>query len=527
MKKIIIVFLLLLVFMPLFAEKYEIVEYSFKVEGKTKASSLSEAVGKTGSVFETEDELRAYLDGKRQALMNRRLFLSVSYTYAFGKVLEDGNVGVSVIFEIEDADSFFWLPYPKYDSNYGFKFGVKVWDKNFLGFLSNLYAYVGFEQRDKTFKKGLLDYEFTVDSIEIGNVKASLSTSAGIDLNSWTGSYFNFRAGVSEIKIKDLSAAFSAWVTLKPAEVERDSRWNVHEIGSSASFELNTFSFGTSVGYFPNYKQLWTSSSMKQGIGWGFYDKIKFSTNQFNSDDDTHPGIDTSTLGFALGKNFTIARKLDFNVELWAYEDQNYETMTLTPYFKQTISTERSTINWEENFRRGFAYGLSLSFTEYPHTETVPHVVFSGDFRAHYPVTSWFNPSIRLGFFMSNLDTTGVDTDYLRGILIENAWASEWRKKVLIINIDLMMQFITLEDFCHTYAIPFMDIAVVSNELKDDFDYQFTVGGEGIIILDEHPGYPIRGSLGINLNDFIQYAKGELDFWDIEYEIFIGFDFLY
>ena len=54
-----------------------------------------------------------------------------------------------------------------------------------------------------------------------------------------------------------------------------------------------------------------------------------------------------------------------------------------------------------------------------------------------------------------------------------------------------------------------------------------TVGGEGIIILDSHPSYPIRGSLGFNADHLVKLIKGEMGIRDVEFELYIGLYFFY
>ena len=96
----------------------------------------------------------------------------------------------------------------------------------------------------------------------------------------------------------------------------------------------------------------------------------------------------------------------------------------------------------------------------------------------------------------------------------------------MTMNLDLMVNFIRIEGFCSTYAIPFIDVFVGSNG-RNDFDKLITVGGEGIIIVDSHLSYPIRGSLGFNALDLIKWMRGEIGLVDVEFELFIGLYFFY
>ena len=57
---------------------------------------------------------------------------------------------------------------------------------------------------------------------------------------------------------------------------------------------------------------------------------------------------------------------------------------------------------------------------------------------------------------------------------------------------------------------------------EDDLIILKTVGVEGYGILNKFPSYPIRGSLGFNLDDVMRHIRGEIAFSQIEFELTIG-----
>ena len=190
--------------------------------------------------------------------------------------------------------------------------------------------------------------------------------------------------------------------------------------------------------------------------------------------------------------------------------------------------------NCQTFIRKGFKF--SLTGTDTYHLLNNPdffhHLQLSGSAAVHYPVTSWFNPSARLSFVVGNY---GTQFNYyltyswnMRGIRDDNPAMYEYmyRKIAMTLNLDLMVNFIEITGFCKTYVTPFMDFFLGSND-DGSFDRLMTVGGEGIVILDSHPSYPIRGSLGFNADHLVKWAKGEMDLTDVEFEIFIGLYFLY
>ena len=122
--------------------------------------------------------------------------------------------------------------------------------------------------------------------------------------------------------------------------------------------------------------------------------------------------------------------------------------------------------------------------------------------------------------------------DYIRCIRQDNSIVNidliPRRKFAVACNMDFMMNFIEIKDFCRSYVIPFVDFLVVGGAGNDtSYKKLTTVGLEGVVILDNHPSYPIRGSLGFNLKDLLRLAKGQIKLSEVEYELFIGMGFFY
>ena len=81
------------------------------------------------------------------------------------------------------------------------------------------------------------------------------------------------------------------------------------------------------------------------------------------------------------------------------------------------------------------------------------------------------------------------------------------------------------------FATAFMDIGIFTDTRKanrknditeDDLIIFKTIGIEGYGIVNKFPSYPIRASLGFNLDDVIKHVKGDIGFTDIEFELTIG-----
>ncbi|MDR2601197.1 MAG: hypothetical protein LBC53_01905 [Spirochaetaceae bacterium] len=122
---------------------FQIQEIEYHISGRTKESALTEAAGiKKGAVFKNEESLLEYLNQKKQALVNTRIFSTVNIEYA---PLDDFAASGAVKVDVYTTDTLNFLitPYPKYDSNTGFLLKLRMYDSNIFGLMSLLKADLG------------------------------------------------------------------------------------------------------------------------------------------------------------------------------------------------------------------------------------------------------------------------------------------------------------------------------------------------------------------------------------------------
>ncbi|MBR2282461.1 MAG: hypothetical protein IJ863_07570 [Spirochaetales bacterium] len=544
MKRLFAVLLILFIAVPLFAVQYEIVDISFSVTGKTDPAQLSKIVGSIGATFDSADSLEAFLEEKKQDLLNLRLFSNVVYKYDVSENLAKGMGSVKVTFLIWDAKSIFILPYPKYDSNYGFKLGIKMYDKNLGGKFTNLYGYFGFTQQENEFRKGNFDWELSVSDITIGESTMTASTTGVIDLLKWGNSNFSFDAGVYRIRIKDFEMSATAGLSIAPVGSEFDSPWGLADIHSTVSFKFNNvkldnLALKTTYIHKIQTNEFDTKTELSHNLQYGVYSLTILNTEQINKPDDVNKGLDFIELGTGAGRDFPIADLLTLNTLFMFYVQYDYEAEILVPYFDLALSSSKYDVDWIGNFRKGYSYDVRMDLLSYPINE-----VDRTSFRlwtsasVFYPLTSWFNPSARVSMTISDraqyfqFSKDSAIADYIRGVRLDNPLVDTevvpMHRNAIAFNLDLMVNFIQIKDFCKSYVNPFMDLLIVSDDAAErGFRTITTVGGEGIVILDDFPSYPIRGSLGINANDLVALAKGEKSLSEVEYEIYIGMGFLY
>ena len=98
--------------------------YSIEVDGKSNENIIKDMIAPPGGdpPYATVEAMVQALEAKRNRLNNMRIFEEVSYTY---EAIHADNTAIRyrVKFFIDDAFSFIAIPYPKYDSNFGFRLG--------------------------------------------------------------------------------------------------------------------------------------------------------------------------------------------------------------------------------------------------------------------------------------------------------------------------------------------------------------------------------------------------------------------
>ncbi|MDR0551461.1 MAG: hypothetical protein LBG72_05540 [Spirochaetaceae bacterium] len=138
--------------------RIESVEYN--IEGRTKEFALAGyAQIIAGTEFENISEFKNYIEQKIRHLRNNRIFEDVNIEYTLEENA-DGITAAHLNVSTADTRNFLIVPYPKYDSNTGFLFRLRAWDKNSFGAMNLLQADLGYsytrENPAEDAKNGLL-----------------------------------------------------------------------------------------------------------------------------------------------------------------------------------------------------------------------------------------------------------------------------------------------------------------------------------------------------------------------------------
>jgi len=118
--------------------RWTITTVEIATEGSTRESVLRRVLGlEEGKTFGSLEDLQAYLDDKRQVLAGIRLFQSSSLDFKIGEMI-DSVFPVAVSVHTKDTWNIIALPYPRYDSNEGFRLSVKFRNYNAFGSMEPL-----------------------------------------------------------------------------------------------------------------------------------------------------------------------------------------------------------------------------------------------------------------------------------------------------------------------------------------------------------------------------------------------------
>lgn len=531
-------------------DSFEIVEYRFDIKGKTKPSALRELIVPVDGdpLFASEERLIAALDAKRQQLINTRLFTSVSYEYLF-TAFHDGIASYTVTFFIEDSKTLLVFPYPKYSNDrLGLLLGMKVLEKNLLGMLGTLTLTASTAQNDG----GIIGWEKRKDTIELDIAGLPLfrtKLDLGFTYERVKGGgrgTFEIDATLSKLKILGTGLSINAHADFAP---DSDfSMWNPQTWGLGFTYgpfiqNGGRYTLETTIEFDgEDLRDLYFTNSITNrnvhffGLPLFF---TMFMDLEIPIDEEIVRSANVSaTLGLDLslpfGFRFSASTK-----PLVEYRDTiDFGAGELTPAsLVSSASISRSAVDWVGNFRKGGSFSFSYVRQDY---------LQANEERDNWHVegsVNWFpfiafdvNPAIQLAGFYAGGEVkktflpskTQKLGDYFRGFLSSSSALASFDGKDLewavIASINLSTDFIDF-GFAKTYASPFVDIGFFGDgSAEHGYHVVSTIGLDGWAILNRYPAYPVRASLGLNLEDLRRAAARELSWRDVEWELFIGFD---
>lgn len=545
MKRIILATLMLLLMSALFATTYTIDTYNFIFEGNTDVSMVySKLKLEDYTSFDTYEDLEAHVRSKEQELANWSVFNETDSLVVENENSTEEEKHYTAVFEINDKTPLFIFPTPKYDSNTGISMGIRMDSKNFLGKLALLTTKIGIEQTDNTFKNADYSLLFYLTKLPLGSV-ANMDTSLEFTYDASKQSFLqgtNLTVGTSfyDIKLGDtVTFSFNSAIKLNSTSDDLET-FGIENVSYSASFgnllnSLGGFSLSHSLYYYPRSKTTETSNTLSYG-GFKLRNKtvslsLTISTTKVTGNDNLKlVRTESVSVPFYLPFSFTLTPGISFSNTYYTNGETDMKNWSVSKELVASATLSFSKLNRDidgnQDFRKGISFSLYGSRTM-PLTDFLnPSSQYATISITLFPfATSWLNPSVRILGIISQSATTSIGVaEYMRGIRNDNENNTSWNTK-LIANINITTKCINLGSWARTYAIPFVDVALLANKDQDP-KWLSTVGIEGIGIINSHSNYPVRASLGFNTESIKKFAETK-EFDDLEWELFFGLNYFY
>lgn len=536
-KKTIFLIAFSFLFSFIFADSYKIKSVNYNIKGQTRKYSLETKVKvDKETVFDSEESLMIYIEDFTKRLENTRAFEKIQVDFS----LEDAKKTITdeefsenenaeeniqegeenklyfVTLDVSTSDSLHILaaPYPKYDSNDGFSFKLKVKDTNFFGSLEEMSS----------------DFNFAIESDDEENYDYKFGFAIDFDIPfklglfdaSWVNSHeFSYTIG-DDTPEWNLKTGLELDLPFRKFSIQLDLYQSfIRDLDyEDADINGKTVHYGDGT-YFVENAKLSVPLIIQEIPEWGNFYYTPYFEMKYNWDGD---GI----------------------------SDLNEDLMSPVLSLGQTLSTSR--INWIENFRDGLSVSITQSFSyNIQKLDFIPGI--SGEFQAYKALKHIaFSTDIYAFAYLNGTSSFG---GRLRGIRDEQYYSRETGESdkkacespaAIVMNFDMPIRiFVAHWDeigfiqkipgirkiakyFNMEFQLsPFVDVALSRNRAtgrnfyyKDGF---YAAGIEGIVYPLKWKGMTIRGSLGIDLGQKLPGLKGKLnqDWRDSKsYEISIG-----
>lgn len=456
----------------IFCAQYRISGVSYDITGMTMAAAVSRAVPvDTNAIFPNEDAFAAYIADYTRRLENTRLFDEVKVEYTTRLFDAEADLYLADL-HVTLNDNFHLLaaPYPKYNSNTGFEFKLKVRDTNFFGTMQTMTT------------------DLNLNLEEAGG-DANMKKIVG-DMGMRVGFNFDFNFPFR------LGAVNATWI-------------NSHALSYTIGYSSPQWNLSTGLGFsIP----LGARSSLYLQFTQGFTRSLNAA--YINTGDDLY---------FSENGYLSLPIRL-YRIENWAdvyytpYVSATYawdfdgidkqNSGLKGPAFSigHTVSTGR--VNWVGNFRDG----LSLSTTQYFSYNT-----------GNKALSSKFNAEAKFFKAFEKLNFVGASGDAYFFICVNEAenFGARLRgirdgqcvsESALVINMDLPIRLFATNFQSNRIlralnfelqVSPFFDAALFKNTgTKRSFAVEdgFYAGGLEVIVHPERwRSIQIRGSVGFDL----------------------------
>lgn len=462
--------------------KYKIIHVEYELDGRTREYALNKKLDiRMNTVFNSKSQFETYIEYLRHSLTNQRVLETSSLEYTEGQADENNIIPVTLFIHAEDTWNILPVPYPKYDSNDGLEFKIKLKDYNFFGSMEPLDFEISYSQENEG-QDHLLGIGF------------------------------------------DFQIPFSMWVF--------DSIWNIDAgIDYTIGDDKPEFDFSTGIGIaFPlkfvtlmfEYEQ-----SVKQDLDYESVGDELYLTESLELSAPFALFRSNNSVGTILLKPY-----ITFDYD-WDLDGINHIEL-LGPTFGYGITFSLGKVDWYNNFRRGFSFSLTqnlghnLERFNGKGDKLKPKLY--GEFKGFYSTNYVGFNSRFYGFTYFGMEQLSKDNigSRIRGVRDSTSYNSRQveTSSALILNLDIPVKIIQTDwrgwgkaifkrdmpSWFHIFDFelqisPFIDIALIDNTVTETlFNPKDGLYGSGIEVI-VHPSkwrsITVRGSLGIDLGQYL------------------------
>ena len=532
-------------------------EVKVNIEGKTNSSILKKdlALVPFAEKYLTTDLLEENIEERKKFLFNKRIFEKVDYAIELMQTTEEYYI-YSVTFTVVDGLTTLLIPVLKYDSNYGAKGGIKLYDTNLFGLLTDLKINSGIRQLNPT---SFNNYEFITDfdlrQMQFFDHRFDISLQ--IEIDSLDGRLqngaFKGEAKLFEISIGPTSINFYSDIKLTQFSDETISLW--------ADPTINLGFIWKDIPFIDKkITHLFNFNFYKDGLSWKLPELTftnQLSSHLFNVQNLQFNGSLKNIIGYKTENQSIITNNIDFTISssftLFENIKQSVSLSLLTQHAEAlfedieiaTINTfTHGRIDWIDNFREGHSIKLTIN-TLTPANKGWTEVFSSFEtntiIEASYftLLSENVNFSFRGVGYLSNYSKKNpfYPGEYMRGILDanlpqKNGYAGLSFNTNLNINFfDFTIYIWDLSPDGKFYLSPFFDFSLFKNDpfgSNTELTWiEYSGGLELYVIFDSFRSYPLAATFGTNLKDVVAWQRGDKNFRDIEFEIIIALGLFY
>ena len=446
-------------------KKYQIQQVVYDIKGSTREYPLSMAVNiDKATVFQTRESLEAYIQDLTIQFNNLRVLESVDIETEFQNEIDD-IIPVTLIIHTKDTWNFIFVPgYPKYDSNSGFQFKLKLKDFNFFGSMETMssdFVYAMNRDGQSVFSTNI---DFSIP-FQVFSRDFEFAVNSSIEFPCGEVPEFAFETNLEYIipsKLVDVHMGLKQKLVLNG----RDDDDNIYVGDEHFVNETAYINMPFVLGHF------------------NFFDELLWTPSFSCSTNCAYDGIQNDDLK---GPDLSVGHALSFG-----------------------------RVDWHENFRKGFTVSLSNTYS-YDLYFYKPGISIGTTLEAYEHIGHFVGIYSRLtgfyNFLNSQNDSIG---SYLRGIL-NNDVSSD---TAFVLNLDMPIRFVKIDFDKFTQikwiqylsfemqASPFIDIALIHDETTNTYyapsDGWYAGGLEILVFPQKMRSVYIRGSLGFNLENLIE-----------------------